>query len=754
MTASPHDRRGARPDPTDVAAAGRIDDVLHDRIDGLARTIDLRDGSVDAVRRRGEQRSRRHRVAVGSLSAVAVVSVAIAGIAVLSRPVRPAVSGNVPGAASGASGDPTEIASASAPTPLDSTQADPTQGDPAQADSSQAGSIPTVEPAIDWNVVRPGSTEALAYPGLVTASTSANGPVFAWSSQPGRASNDEWNATMYRSDDGVTWAQVKGAGALPGTLTAGTFPDGLYSLGTSPAKADGSTAITAPSGSIDTSSPTELAFWTSADGSDWTMQPVPLDLASWTGIEGVVAARVGETSVSATATSVLVLARAALQFDTSAVADADDSVTVTPSGVDVTRYDCTAIDAEGVPMTTVPGPILGPDGGAIPADSVPVESVPADTVAAESVTVGTATVDTATAVTIFTDSAASRCEPVTGVVEHFSLDAAGIDPVAVEEQYAVHLFHRDADGSFSEVKLPVLTSPGTVVGSARVLPVGEGHALVYDEVDPSTYAPVATHLLLSDDGVTWVDRSLPTDAATQAWGLTVGVLPDGNLAVLDLWGAKGNQPTAWTSPDGGATWSSISLGGLLRADDGGTATFAPSSGIVDRTGITVVTAIATDPIAERGPISIERDGLRISIVDSLGVYIFTDLATGAEIGRIDLSTVDPATSDSVRFEDDGTIVLLDVADGTEIARLTADDQAKLSEAMWGGGVTQPFVVLHSVDGVSWSRESLDDLSGVDGSVPSQAFSIDGRVILTVLDGVTRNDDGSAQTVVVVGTPTG
>ena len=40
MTASPHDRRGARPDPTDVAAAGRIDDVLHDRIDGLARTID------------------------------------------------------------------------------------------------------------------------------------------------------------------------------------------------------------------------------------------------------------------------------------------------------------------------------------------------------------------------------------------------------------------------------------------------------------------------------------------------------------------------------------------------------------------------------------------------------------------------------------------------------------------------------------------------------------------------------------------
>ena len=99
-------------------------------------------------------------------------------------------------------------------------------------------------------------------------------------------------------------------------------------------------------------------------------------------------------------------------------------------------------------------------------------------------------------------------------------------------------------------------------------------------------------------------------------------------------------------------------------------------------------------------------------------------------------------------------MLLDVADGTEIARLTADDQAKLSEAMWGGGVTQPFVVLHSVDGVSWSRESLDDLSGVDGSVPSQAFSIDGRVILTVLDGVTRNDDGSAQTVVVVGTPTG
>lgn len=663
------------------AVTDQLGGVLQQRIGGLARTIDLREGSVDAVRRRGEQRRRRNRAAVGGIAAVAVVTTVVGGIAILSRPLPPSASGNAP--ADAAAPDGSTFSSDSAA-------------------STDIPVIPAVEAAITWNVVRPDSPEAIAYPSLLTPSTSLDGPVYAWSSQPGKAAVDDYEATLYRSDDGVAWSRVDGSDELPGKLTVGTFEGGLYSLGTS--------------------APTKLAFWTSEDGAAWTEAAIPLDLAAWSSRKGVDAAYIGETSVSATAGSVLVLARTNLQFDTSAVASTDDSVSVTPSGVEVTRYRCTEVTAGESPVST------------IAADATSVAS-------------GDATTDPVASV-----GTAQVCDPITGEVEHYGLDAAGIDPAAVAEQYEVHLFRRDADGSFTELALPDLTGTDSVVSSARVVAVGDRHVLIYDEIDPTTYGLVATHVLLSDDGVTWADRSLPSTSTAQAWGLTPGVLPDGRLAVLDLWGANGMEPMLWTSGDEGITWTSLRLDGLLRADDGVSARFAPSSGIVDGTGITVVAAIAIDPVVEHGPISIERDGQRVSLVDSAGVYTFTDLATGEEIARIDLGTIDGTDTSSVRYDDDGTVVLLDPADSSEIARLTSSDMDQISTLAWGDG--QPYVVLHSADGSSWSRESLDDVTGVDRSVPSLAYSVDGRIIVTVLDGSGRNADGSAQTVVAVGTPTG
>ena len=81
-------------------------------------------------------------------------------------------------------------------------------------------------------------------------------------------------------------------------------------------------------------------------------------------------------------------------------------------------------------------------------------------------------------------------------------------------------------------------------------------------------------------------------------------------------------------------------------------------------------------------------------------------------------------------------------------------QQQLNDAAFGTVATPQTLVLHSSDGVAWSRESLQDLGAETANWVSSVTTVGGRVLVTYVDSGNRNDDGTPSTFVLVGTPDG
>ncbi len=708
-------------------------DELARRLDRLAATIELRPAALDAVRHRGEQRNRRRRTTIGTLSVVAVIGTSIGGIVALSRPTDPTVSNHAADEA-----DTPSPSTGDAPTATgdgnttDATASDATTGPtpiagsapPVAAGTAVATAVPLdlVDPQLTWNVVRPDSTQALAYPAFLSGVSPTASPLYAWSSAPGRDSGDSGVGTLYRSDDGITWSAVGDADLPWGTAASGVLPGSegeLFAVSTAPATASGEApASTGSTGDSVVSTPDnsdDLRFWTRDADGGWSSTPVPLDLEVWHDVPGVLGTTIGELSTSTLdhggEGSLVLLAKTRLLLDVSAVSANADGVNVTPDGVDILHYDAACGDVV-TETTMVVGGVAGTD--------------------ATEVT----TVD-------------SPC--LSPTTEHRDLAELDVDQRALDEYFAPpHLFVLSAAGSLAEVPFPGEVEPGLVVSGARVIGVGDEHALLYDELDPTTSATVRTRLWLSADGESWEEHLLPAQAA-EVWSLSIGRLADGRLAGVSMWSIDASSPVVFVE-DGAGGWTVTDLAGALRPDDGRSATLSPNAAVVGDTGITVAALISVDPFVEHGPVSTTDGDRTITQIDAMGTYVVTSTDTGEEIARFELGSPTAFQDGTLHYDEVGDLVLADPATGDELARLSQAVQMRLSELAYGTEMAPDTIVLHSVDGTAWSRESLTDLSSGTSTWINGLASIDGRVVGSFLDPGTRNDDGSPATFVLVGTP--
>ena len=87
-------------------------------------------------------------------------------------------------------------------------------------------------------------------------------------------------------------------------------------------------------------------------------------------------------------------------------------------------------------------------------------------------------------------------------------------------------------------------------------------------------------------------------------------------------------------------------------------------------------------------------------------------------------------------------------DGATRAAFTNDELTQLQSAQDGQLTTK--VLLHSDDGVNWSRENLADLTGSPDAGPGFIQTQDGKVLITLID-PSRRTNTLATTIVLVGT---
>ena len=743
------------------APDGSTQDELATRLDRLATTIDLRAGSLDAVRRRADERTRRRRTTIASLSVVAVVGASLAGIVVLSRPTDPTVTNRAADDVPPASDLDPSTSPEGADTSVTATNAEPV----AETAGTLAATAPleVVDSDLTWTTVRPDSTQALAYPYMYPASAAGDGPIYMYSTAPGRDPDGEQIApTLYRSDDGISWTVVDRSDVPEHTQLVGPVggtSEAIYALSTAPSTAasdppSSGDVVTVDTGGVAVGSGADVVLSVrDADGA-WTSTVVPLDTAAWLDEPGVRHATPTNLSASSTARdgsgSILVLASTWLDLDVAAL-DVDqnlDNVQILPSGVEVTRYD-PACMATATTITSGAGAVADPV-ATVAASGATTE---APTEAATDTTAGAVvatSVDPAPTSTVTGSAVGAPDECDAPTIEHHDLSELGVSQRALDEYFGPpHLFASTDDGAFTEVAFPGSVPAEHVISGPRLIALGHTHALVYDELTRADYSLIASHLWLSTDGQQWEERVLPP-AVQGAYGvLTLGLLADGRLAGVASQAVEPWHPLAFVE-DGNGGWHVTDLAGALRPEDGVSATLGASAATVGDTGITLAAIVMTDRFVEQGPVSTTDGDVTISLVDSMGTYVVTSTATGEEIARTDPRVADPSR---IRYEETGDAVLLDPTSGEEIARISWEVQQRLSDLAYGSQASPTALLLHSTDGVSWSRESVQELGSPTAGWVNGLASIDGRVLASYVDPGVRNDDGSPATFVLVGTPT-
>jgi hypothetical protein len=204
------------------------------------------------------------------------------------------------------------------------------------------------------------------------------------------------------------------------------------------------------------------------------------------------------------------------------------------------------------------------------------------------------------------------------------------------------------------------------------------------------------------------------------------------------------------TPDG--DWTVTSLSGLLGPDDGVKPWLGVGPNVVaDGTGITITGWVSRDWVAEVGGVETVKGGVTMRADDQNG-YRFLDTATGTELGSFingvtagpvtqaeNGLTVQPADSDPVTFS----------WDELNVVYTQALEQSGIDPTV---GVMPDGVVMHSVDGVSWSIERGDELAGSDVGFSGWLRGTGSQVIVAMIRPTTPG--GVPQQVLLVGTPKG
>ena len=237
-----------------------VHDELADRLRRQARSLDIGATPVAAVVQRGRQRRERRRVATGLAAVLVLSGTAIGTIQLLSQPTSHKVV-------------PATDSEAGATTP-DGTIA-------GNVASDQLTGVNRIDSNLAWNVVEPGSTEAL---GSVIWDNSAvagqTAPYFAWSTAPGKTVNQGFVPTLYRSDDGIHWVPAGGTSFTQPEVSirgVGSRNGRMFAFGTA--------AATAP---IPNGGGGEVVVDVSDDlGASWRNITLPFDLRGLAKSKGV-----------------------------------------------------------------------------------------------------------------------------------------------------------------------------------------------------------------------------------------------------------------------------------------------------------------------------------------------------------------------------------------------------------------------------------------------------------------------------------
>jgi hypothetical protein len=666
---------------------------LADRLSAEAASLSIADTPVEVVVARGRQRQHRRRTAVGLAAVVAIAGTAIGSVAVLTRPAAPDAIG------SDDTGSPDTGASDTTVPPVsDGSVVTPTttvDGAPVTVDTA-VPPVTKVPSNMVWNVVEPNSAEAL---GMTFGPAVGDGPYLAWSTQPATVGSNQPNVpTLWRSDDAVSWQQVDSAPPVSG-LSPMLAAQGnrFLTFGTA----------VAASGDV------EARFASSDDGAaSWSSVALPLGIDTLRADPTVRTVGVNPSSIVASDTAVVL------------------AVSVNP-----------VIDVERLLGSKVVLPYNFTEAGievfgTCSTDGFIYDTVAPTTVLGPALENGAATMGTVTA--------PSACDE--SLVGLHPWDELGVAPATVEALFRnSHLLVSTDGTSFTEVDLP-LPETGATLGQSQLATYADGFALAATWYQFGTGEQWST-MYVSADGQAW--REVATPRIVNITSLT-GF--GDRLVVVGFSDVNGMIPAVAVGiPDGG--WTVTGLTGLLGPDDGVKPWLGVGPQVVaDGTGITITGWVSRDLIAEVGGVDIVRGSVTMRADDQNG-YRFLDTATGVELG----SYVNGVPTGAVAQAENGLTV--QPADG-EAAAFSWDDLAVVyTQALEQlgidpvVGVMPEGVVMHSVDGASWSIERGDDLAGTDVGFSGWLRGTGSQVIVAMLR-PPATPGGVPQQVLLVGTPKG
>ncbi len=649
----------------------RISEALRTATDGMH----VPTTGLAAVRRRGTTRRRQRQAGVAVTCAVALVGGGALTVQRLAD--EPARSTRPAAPPAGGSEAPT--------TPSVGTIA------PTTSTSSGTGQpVNRVEPAFVWNMVVPGSTEAVSSL-MFGIPPTKQAPYLAWSTAPGPSVDGIYEPRLYQSDDGIHW--------VPAT-TGGTFTEPQVSRRGIAAQAGsifafGTAAATA---AIPQGGAGDAVVDISTDGgASWQHQVLPIDLRGLAAMDGV--AGVGMAGGLAAANGVVVAVAQPSVWWTAA--NTGNFVVTADGAYRITYPECDGSNICSTPTTVSFG---GPTTTASPSGST------------------TPGVDDTT-------------PEISGLIPFGDV---GIDPASVAAALTPRAFFSTDGVTFTEGTFPTL--PGGTVADGGDMKVFAAGGAFYATIsatsfDPS-FEPSSGNVGYSGrqltyrsvDGVTW--QQLGDGSANQA---LLGVLADGTL-VGQTYSADGR--IAITTSTDGVDWQAYDLSPLADPSDGDITFVDAWVANVDEQGITVVGSISNDPIAEAGGRTIEHDGVRLEVRSSRDGQIYAyDTATGEAIAQ-----------ETFRWNETGGFSV-PIPDGG-LATFTAAEIQTLQNSQDAQLTTR--VLLHSDDGVNWSRENLSDLTGAGSAGPGFIQEVDGKLLVTLVDPDQRSDT-MATTLVLVGT---
>lgn len=695
---------------------------LAEQLRRQATSLEIGNTAVATVVHRGRQRRERRRVVVGVAAVVALSATAIGTIQLLSKPASHRV------AASTDSVPADEITSttAGATTPAPRVQVTV----PGTGAGDQLPAVERIDSDLVWNAVEPGSTEALG--GMTFGSGSATYqqelPYLAWSTAPGRATTDPnlgYQPRLWRSDDGIHWQLAGGSDFTQPEIMAngfGALNGRLLAFGTA--------AATAP---IPKGGGGDLVVDVSDDqGATWRHVVLPVDLRGLSKMNGVQSIGyngsfvVGAGAAVAVATPYLNFTQAVMQHFGNA------GFVISRAGLTPINYpSCASADA-GPPTVagTAPADTIAPD------PTSTIVGVGSDGPVAT--TVGGSTYCPADAA------------PTTGDLVPWS--ELGVDQSAVDSMFTPRVFVSTDGETFKEGVFPPVPDGFQPGGVAQLFATPDGFvglAQFYDAVAQNSL----TKLYYSADGLTWTENDTQLGQVSSIHGLS-----DGTLIAFGQDFSMYPNSGAWVaSSSDGVEWTKRSMSGLLDQSDGTTAMLNVWQAATGPNGITAVGNIDIDMAAEAGGYSIEKDGVRLTLTESrYGAMVATDIATGEELGRYDGRT-QPAGDARLGYARNGGMQLAN-ADGT--VRVSFSDQDMMGIYNQQGTTYSPtMVILHSTDGISWSREEVESLTGFESFGGGRILVTNSNVLVSVVKTIPINPDGTStdpgaipKTVVLVGTP--